>query len=153
MLSSTDLSVEVCAERRAADAVGGEGAQCFTLSNADGRRRQRRLAGTDADKNADTDAAAVQVTPISACLGTPAASIPGVNPSLPIEGVRSPHCTQDQPYSQPNPTPTFLTCKVLFSSMLDLQGTASQPNVLLNVETVRLRGNSTLQLQKELNRS
>jgi len=97
MLSSTDLSVEVCAERRAADAVGGEGAQCFTLSNADGRRRQRRLAGTDADKNADTDAAAVQVTPISACLGTPAASIPGVNPSLPVEGVRSPHCTQDQP--------------------------------------------------------
>lgn len=91
VLNFPSICVEVCAERRTADAVGGEGAQCFTLSNADGRRRQRRLAGADANTRADTDAAAVQLTPISACLGTPAASIPGVNLSLAVEGVRS--CT------------------------------------------------------------
>ena len=103
VLNFPSICVEVCAERRSADAVGGEGAQCFTLSNADGRRRQRRLAGVDANTSADTDAAAVQVTPISACLGTPAASIPGVDLSVPVEGVRSCTLKQDS-VSQLNPT-------------------------------------------------
>lgn len=135
--------------------MGGEGVDCFTLANAAGRRRQRRLVGADTDTDANADAAAGKVTPIIACLGTPAGSIPGLNPSLPVEGVRSKtrrKCmaivstleglrfliqlgmTLLSQYLSLPLCSTPCTHQVMFSSTLDLQGTASQAHVLEHVD-------------------